>query len=251
MYLDESGHPHYDGLQEDRPILCIAGCVFENQYYSKNFVPTFENLKKKYFGSECVILTSRKIRQHSKECQILNDNNVRESFYVDLNKIMSRAEYVIISTVIFKEAYSKTEMSKDTDPYHLSIKFIMERFQYFLQPKHSVGEIIPEARGGDFDKNLTNQYSELIVNGSGFVSRFDRLKPNCHCRRKTDNIPGLQIADLVAYPTGQKYYYPYRSNPAYDVIESKYYSQAETGKIEGYGIKPYPSKYTCYQYIDF
>lgn len=248
MYLDESGHPHYCGQSDERPILCLSGCIFENQYYKDLFEPDFNDLKQVYFGSSDVVLTSRMIRQRTGACRIFNDPSTLGLFYRDLNNLLSNSHFVIYSSVIFKEPYAKNSLSLHEDPYHLSIMFIMERYQYFLQDMKTVGEIIPEARGRDQDKALTDKYSEIIRNGTTQVRRLDRLKPTCHCMRKTENLAGLQIADFVAYPIGNKLLYPDRPNPSYDVLAKKFYVR-KNGEV--CKVKIFPGNYENYQRFDF
>lgn len=173
MYLDESGDANFNKINEDYPILCIAGCVFESQYYSREFEPKFHQLKRDFFNSEKVILTSRKIRRRAFECEIFQDKNLLCRFYDALDNLISQSEFIIISTVIFKKPYSKNILSEHENPYNLSIKFIMERFQYFLQQEHGYGEIIPESRGHDQDNELTEKYALLHTKGSEFVRKFD------------------------------------------------------------------------------
>lgn len=251
MYLDESGDANFNKINEDYPILCIAGCVFESQHYSCVFEPKFHQLKRDFFSSEKVILTSRKIRRRAFECEIFQDKNLLYRFYDALGNLLSQSEFIIISTVIFKKPYSKNILSEHENPYHLSIKFIMERFQYFLQQEHGYGEIIPESRGRDQDNELTEKYALLHTNGSEFVRKFDRLKPKCHCKAKAENISGQQIADLSAYPIGSKYLFPCRIHPAYESIRNKFYKNPSTGKVDGCGIKVFPGNYENYQVIEF
>ena len=53
---------------------------------------------------------------------------------------------------------------------------------------------------------------------------------------KKDNVPGLQLADLIAYPISRYVIDPERANPAFDVLETKIYKRG--GKK--YGLKIYP-----------
>ncbi len=55
---------------------------------------------------------------------------------------------------------------------------------------------------------------------------------------KSENINGLQTADLTAYPMARFVIDAKRANPAFDLIKSKIY--ARDGKILGYGLKIFP-----------
>ena len=55
-------------------------------------------------------------------------------------------------------------------------------------------------------------------------------------RNKKENINGLQLADLVAYPIARNIIEPNRANPAFEVLEEKIYKT--NGIIEGLRIYP-------------
>ena len=74
--------------------------------------------------------------------------------------------------------------------------------------------------------------------GTGYVDpeRLRDVNLEIHFRNKTENINGLQLADLVAYPTARYVIDPKRANPAFDIVASKIYSK--NGKR--YGLKIFP-----------
>jgi hypothetical protein len=55
-------------------------------------------------------------------------------------------------------------------------------------------------------------------------------------KSKRENINGLQLTDLIAYPIARFVIEPKRANPAFDLIETKIY--AKDG--EWSGLKIYP-----------
>ena len=56
--------------------------------------------------------------------------------------------------------------------------------------------------------------------------------------QKTQNIAGMQIADLVAYPIGKWVMDKNRENNAFEVLRPKIHSK--DGKYLGYGLKVFP-----------
>ena len=56
---------------------------------------------------------------------------------------------------------------------------------------------------------------------------------------KQTNMPGLQAADLAAYPIARHVINPNAANPAYDVLVPKFRKSA-TGVILGWGLKIFP-----------
>lgn len=53
------------------------------------------------------------------------------------------------------------------------------------------------------------------------------------------NHCGLQLADLIARPIGNKVLHPDQPNRAYDLLEPKF-RRSEKGVVEGFGLKCFP-----------
>ncbi|MBT8420432.1 MAG: DUF3800 domain-containing protein [Gammaproteobacteria bacterium] len=56
---------------------------------------------------------------------------------------------------------------------------------------------------------------------------------------KKQNLPGLQLADLVCHPIGRHLLNPQQKNRAYEVLEKKFWCD-DGGKLEEYGLKTFP-----------
>jgi hypothetical protein len=56
---------------------------------------------------------------------------------------------------------------------------------------------------------------------------------------KLANMPGLQIADLAAYPIARHIIAPDSANPAYDAIMPRI-RKSPSGKMLGWGLKVFP-----------
>jgi hypothetical protein len=63
--------------------------------------------------------------------------------------------------------------------------------------------------------------------------------PELVFRRKQQNDPGLQIADLVAYPLSQRLRFPESRSPAFEVVWEKLYASRQ--RVWGYGLKVFPA----------
>jgi len=55
-------------------------------------------------------------------------------------------------------------------------------------------------------------------------------------KNKKENINGLQLADLVAYPIARYVIEPNRANPSFDILEPKIY--CTNGGLDGLKIYP-------------
>jgi len=81
-------------------------------------------------------------------------------------------------------------------------------------------------------------YNELMDRGTYFVSS-KKLRghfKSFQFKKKSEDIIGLQIADLVAYPITRYVLDKKAANPAFEVIKEKIYTQK--GKIHGLKIHP-------------
>lgn len=81
--------------------------------------------------------------------------------------------------------------------------------------------IVVERRGRKEDNKLLNYYNGLRNRGTKWVAA-DRLRARIRdfgFNNKKDNVIGLQIADLIAYPVIIHLLYPERCNPSYEVVK--------------------------------
>ena len=124
--------------------------------------------------------------------------------------------------------------------YELALSFIIERAVFFLDDIPGVHEIeiVIERRGKREDKKLDEHFQRLMARGTGYVNaqRFANYKLKISFNSKKENIIGLQLSDLVAYPIARYVIDPDRANPAFDLVESKIYRNG--GKR--YGLKIFP-----------
>ena len=63
LFLDESGDHQLKTINKNFPVFCLAGCVFESEYYKTIVRPRVEEFKMSIWGHTDVILHSREIRK--------------------------------------------------------------------------------------------------------------------------------------------------------------------------------------------
>jgi len=103
----------------------------------------------------------------------------------------------------FKERYGINA----ANPYDLALTYTFERVLHFLE---GVGEtslpVTAEARGKIEDNELAGAFMRIVTEGTGFhpVEKFRALKCPLAFRRKSDNIAGMQVSDLCAYPAARQ-----------------------------------------------
>jgi hypothetical protein len=95
---------------------------------------------------------------------------------------------------------------------------------------------IVEKRGKQEDAELELEFRRICDGGNyeGHQLPFEIIFAD-----KKSNSAGLQMADLVARPVGIKMLRPEQPNRAFDVLESKFYTNGR-GRREGWGLKCFP-----------
>ena len=224
------------------PIFTLCGILIRNDRIAY-VEEQLNNLKQMFWGDRKIILHSRDIRKCQNGFEKLFDLDVKQRFYEVVNQLLSQRDiYVIVSCSILKEPYIR-QFGKLNDVYGLSLSFILERAIFCIDnqcsEKNGCITAIVERRGKREDRNLRNYYHQLLEKGTYWVTtdrmkdRMDRLD----FKWKTDDVAGLQIADLIAYPLTRYVLNPKAVNPAYDVLKENIFR--EDDKLMGLKIFPH------------
>lgn len=244
LFLDESGDHSLTKIDASFPIFVLAGCIFDEAEYQQNGKSKIDAFKIRYFNKTDIILHSREIRKCEPPFNILLNKNTKQSFYIDIDNLMSGLSYTILASAILKERI-KNQYSDPANPYRLSLEFIMERFLYFLEEKNDVGYISVESRDPKSNTDLLASFTDIINNGSWVsddihikAERFQQKIQKMIFITKQQNENGHQIADLVAYPIAKYALNPDKSNPAFDILKPKFRSRGQG--IMGCGLKIFP-----------
>lgn len=242
MFLDESGDHSLKKVDKQYPVFCLTGVIIDEKEYIERIIPEVNRIKNKYWKKTDIVFHSHDIRKCVYPFNNLLSESTRKKFYKDLDFFLLKCKIEIIATVILKEKLKFLYSSPD-NPYNISMMFLMERFLYYLEEINDQGYISVEARDSKSNKDLFEEYSKILANGSGstyFIEakRFQSCIKKIEFITKKQNEIGHQLADLIAYPTSNKILYPTRKNPSFDVIKSKF--RQKNGKIKGFGIKIFP-----------
>ena len=244
FFLDETGDHGLSFVDPNFPLFLLGGCLFEDSELIK-IEKEINDFKKKFFGTTNVILHSRDIRKCEGVFQILFDLDIKKEFYKKLNGIIGSAKFTIIGSGINKEEHIKKYGKGTKDPYVISLAFAIERLIFCLDEKSAstIVDIKIEKRGKKEDKKLLDQYNTILDRGTYYVSS-ERLKNRIkkfEFYLKKDNVIGLQIADLCAYPLARHILNSEAPYMPFEVIKDKIYC-AKKGNYDGYGLKVFPDK---------
>ena len=216
LYLDESGDWGYPNFDPRRPILCMCGCIIDEDYYSREMATSIKGLKRKTFRKD-VVLHRHKIRTRKEDFSILKSQDNVDSFIRDFSLYVTSLDIKLLISAINKADYYSTYGSKRVDAYlpkdiySIIFTFATERFVLFLRENEANGIIIAESRGKKEDQTIQYWYSLILHNGTQFIRdwQFRDVLPNAiEFRKKEDNIEGLQLSDWIASPMSKMIEYP-------------------------------------------
>ena len=204
MYLDESGNHDLKKIDPNYPVFVLGGVIVDESYAETVMEEEVNQFKVSWFGSTSPVLHTADMTRNSLEFEILKDSKTRERFLEDLNALMRRLEYTVVSAVVQKDRL-RGRFYRRLDLYSLSFGFLLEVFHDEVHRARGHGGIIAERRAPEIDKRLDDNWDWHLNQGAGEISGRQirqRIK-SLDLRYKAENIAGLQIADLVVTPIGR------------------------------------------------
>lgn len=240
LFIDECGDQNLENFNPNFPVFTLCGVLVSRDNLRK-LEDSFNSLKMEFWGRKDVIIHSREIRRCKNDFLNLLDPAVKAKFYERVNSILSQKDvYVIVACTILKEPFIRI-FSNMEDVYGLSLSYLIERSIFCIDDicENASIDIIFEKRGKIEDKTLTKFYNGLRVTGTKWIDaeRLQNRISGFTSRAKKENVIGLQIADLIAYPIARKVLDPQASNPAFEVIKHNIYSSH--GAKLGFKIIPH------------
>ncbi len=242
IYVDESGDHSLTSINPDYPVFVLTFCIFHKNNYADSIVPALTKFKFKHFGHDMMVLHEHDIRKETNGFNFKNRAG-KTAFLSELSELIEQQNFIIIGVVIDKNQLADRHQAPG-NPYHIALKFCLERLHYFLREKnqHSLHTpIILENRGKKEDNELELEFRRLCDGQT-----IHGLNLNFHAifADKKTNSTGLQLADLVARPIGLRIIRPKQANKAFQILEKKLFSKngrkgAGSG-YEGYGLKCFP-----------
>lgn len=241
LFIDECGDQNLESFSPTFPIFTLCGIIVRD-----DVIPILEKevcaLKKEFWGDRKIILHSRDIRKCQNGFEILFDLDIKKRFYEAINSLLGKQDiYVIVSCSILKEPYIR-QFGKLNDVYGQSLSFVLERAIFHIDNQNPEGNgrmtAIVEKRGKREDRNLLNYYNQLLEKGTYWITpeRMRNRISDMDFKWKSEDVAGLQIADLIAYPITRHILDPQSVNLSYDIIKPNIF--IENGKLLGMKIFP-------------
>jgi len=184
--------------------------------------------------------------------ETLKDANVADAFDQELLRLLTDLDFLVMTVVLDKKQHKEQYLVWRYGPYHYCLKILVERFVLFLESKDAVGDVMAESRGGKEDMRLKKSFHRVYQEGTEFV-HAEKFKvyltsSQLKVKPKSNNIAGLQIADLIAHPSYKRMLFQKGrvekvgryGEQILDILESKKYYRGVSNRLWGYGKKWLP-----------
>lgn len=253
LYIDESGDHTYELLEEaEHRYLALLGLWFEQSTDYIEYSDSLAAFKRRIFGprpDEPVILHRSDIINRKGEFGILRDAEIHRNFDEVLLEVVDAARFNMVCVVIDKLTHRERYYSP-FHPYHYCLTALLERYGGWLNCKNAIGDVMAEARGGQEDLQLGQAYQNVYTAGTHNIpnEHFQRAltSKEIKLRKKTANIAGLELADILAHPVKSQvltdnglitWRVPPFAQKLLQAAMPKLNCHERTGRVDGYGTK--------------
>ena len=135
----------------------------------------------------------------------LNDPKINAAWETAILNFFGAHLTRIFTVVIDKKAHHDRYGRAAYHPYHYCLTVLLERYIGWLKVVSGRGDVLAESRGGTADMKLKQVYHDMWKDGTPYRpgQEFQNLltSKELKVKKKEQDIAGLQIADLVAYPS--------------------------------------------------
>lgn len=256
MYIDEVGYAsHKNCADEQYRYLSLTGVIIDLAYVKETVAPSLENMKRHLFDphpDEAVILHRNDIVRKRPPFECLFDPEKRREFDHLLLSLLGELTYSVVTVIIDKQEQLDRYTVWQHDPYHYAMQVLLERYVKWLESEKAKGDVLAESRGGREDQRLMRAFARIWNEGTDYMGdeRFKAAlsSKELKVKLKANNIAGLQIADLLAYPSRQALLKARKGEQLTDtfgtriveILNESKYLRSPTGSIRGWGTKWLP-----------
>lgn len=240
LYLDESGDHNLAVIDPQYPLFVLGGVILEQRYAESELPRELDAFKRALFGRTDIVLHTADIVRNRNGFEEMKDAAFRARFLESLNALMQRLRYTVVACAIRKTSHLGRYGLAAADPYLMGLDVLVERFCFDVGPARAGGTIVAERRSSPLDERLEMAWETLKERGTRYVRGGDigERITGLDLRAKAENLPGLQLADLVVSPIGRHVLgKPERED--WHVVRSKLRC-GPRGNTDGYGLVVLP-----------
>ena len=214
MFLDESGDHSLSFVDPQYPLFVLCGVIMDEEYHNTKASELLNTMKDELFGGRDIILHTADFTRNKAGFEAMKDHVFRVRFFRWLERLAAELEFKVVACAIKKQEHLQKYGLGALDPYMLSLEVLVERF--IFEVGTAGGTIVAESRDETLNNALELAFLDLKIRGTHYVSAKkirERIR-NFGIRRKSENVAGLQLADIIATPVG-RHVLGRRSYPAY------------------------------------
>jgi len=236
MFLDESGDHNLAVIDRQYPLFVLGGVIVDKAYAEGELTREMDAFKRELFGRTNFVLHTADLTRNRGDFERMKETTFRENFYVRLNDLMRKLRYTVVACAIRKDEHLTRYGIAALDPYLLSLDVLVERFCFEIGAVADGGLIVAEKRDPTLDRELEVSWLNLKIKGTRYLRAkdIDRRIVGLNLRSKSENIAGLQLADLVLSPIG-RYLLGKPDREDFRIVESKF-RRNRKGECLGYGL---------------
>lgn len=194
--------------QTRSPLYGSIGVVIASDTYRNRTHREFEALKQQFFPydpDEPLVLVRQKIVQKREEFGVLQDRDEAAYWEESILRFLEAHVSQVITVVLDKAEYLQSPLLGSQSPYGYCVSVLTERYGQWLNRVGGTGDVMAESRGKREDRGLKNDFLRFMT-GNGIPqgtqeSRRRITSSQIKVNLKARNITGLQLDDLMAYPS--------------------------------------------------
>lgn len=235
-YVDESGDPGLETFDPAFPIFVLCVALYRTEEYLKHDLPALSRIKFEYWWHDAVVFHSYKMRKKLNPFEALAKPENAEVFMASIGTFFENSHTTLIAAAIHKPNH-KRQYAEPNHPYNMALQFCMERVYLevhkHLAPNEEVTFLFEE-RGRKEDALLKSKFDMFLKHNA---CRAELPFRACFAN-KDENIIGLQVADLAAYPIARFVETGNGNRKDWQAILPRIRSGPRG--IDGYGLKVFP-----------
>lgn len=207
LYIDESGDHSYSKPENPwHKYLALLGVWFRRRPDYETFAEGLTAIKRDVFNIDSdsrLVLHRSEIKGRKGRFGVLKDEAKDKLFCERLIRLVDESAFTMVAVIIDKPAH-KARYECPMHPYHYSMTALAERYGFWLSEHATTGDAMVEARGKREDKDLMAIYRSVATNGTRYLkaNTAERVFTSKELKSipKNHDIPGLQLADMLAHP---------------------------------------------------
>lgn len=249
LYIDETGDHSLSKIDDQYPIFVLSGVLVDDGYHDTQLTNRLNSLKTEFFGTKDIVLHSKEMTHpqsaNSRLYLKFLDASFRKRFYKSFENMLDSLDVSIVACVILKNKHFANYGLEAKDPYLLSFDNLLNRLIFDLSNQEK-GRIVAEGRNSVLDNQLEIAFLSTRIEGTNKVQPAEiklKIDKNITFKEKSDNIAGLQIADMVASPIA-RHFLNKRERPGHQLSYKSVFSKVRSinGRWENIGITILPKK---------